>query len=115
MENITQRIFRLAAERDVKQVDIATACDLPPTTVNSWKSRNIIPPSDVIIPICQLLEVSPEFLLAGWDSHYPDEAASLPDDELALLNSFRACSEEGKMIVRASAIMEARRNEGVQK
>ena len=84
MENITQRIFRLASERDVKQVDIATACKLSATTVNSWKTRNIIPPSDVIIPICRLLEVSPEFLLAGWTEHYPQDVA-LPADEAALL------------------------------
>lgn len=111
MENITQRIFRLAAERDVKQVDIATACKLSPTTVNSWKTRNIIPPSDVVIPICRLLEVSPEFLLAGWTEHYP-QGVALPADEAALLDSFRACNDEGKMIVRASAVMEARRAEG---
>lgn len=111
MENITQRIFRLAAERNVKQVDIATACKLNPTTVNSWKTRNITPPSDVIIPICRLLEVSPEFLLAGWTEHYP-QGVVLPADEAALLDSFRACNDEGKMVVRASAVMEARRAEG---
>lgn len=115
MENITQRIFRLAAERDVRQVDIATACQLSPTTVNSWKTRNIIPPSDVIIPICRLLQVSPEYLLAAWDSHYPDEAETLPSDEITLLESYRKCDEDGKMIIRASALLEARRNEEGEK
>ena len=62
MESITQRVFKLAADRDVRQVDIATALKVSPTTVNTWKKRDVSLPADTILPICMLLEVS--FILA---------------------------------------------------
>lgn len=109
-ESITQRVFRLAAERDVKQVDIATACRLSPSTVCTWYKRDISLPCDVLMVICRLLEISPELALTGVDEHYPSQPV-LPADEFALLDSYRACSDEGKMVLRASAVLEARRNE----
>lgn len=115
MESLTQRVFRLAADRDVRQVDIATALKVSPTTVNTWKKRDIALPADAIMPICMLLEVSPEFLLAGWDHHYPEAGSELSDEERSLLDLFRACNDEGRMIVRASAVIEARRAEGGSK
>lgn len=113
MESLTQRVFRLAADRNVLQVDIATALKVSPTTVNTWKKRDVMLPADVIIPICLLLEVSPEFLLVGWDHHYPEPPAVVNDEEKTLLDLFRACTDEGRMIVRASAVIEARRAEEV--
>lgn len=115
MESLTQRVFRLAADRNVLQVDIATALKVSPTTVNTWKKRDVMLPADAIIPICLLLEVSPEYLLAGWDHHYPEAPSSVDDAEVALLESFRACTDEGRMIVRASAVLEARRAGEVSK
>lgn len=114
MESITQRVFRLAQERDIKQVDIATACKLSPTTVISWYHRDVAIPAIVIMPICRLLEVSPELILTDVDEHYPSIAAQLAEneEEQKLLDAFRSCSDEGRIVVCAAAIMEARRNEG---
>ena len=59
------------------------------------------------MPIGQLLEVTPEFLLTGSVESVPEE---LSDDEHSLLETYRACNDEGKLIVCASAVMEVRKN-----
>ena len=62
---IGERILQLLKDKGLKQKDLASHLNTKPSTVNGWNQPNRNPSSELIIPICEFLGVSPEFLLTG--------------------------------------------------
>lgn len=62
---IGNRVLALLNEKGIKQKDLADYLGTKPSTVNGWKESNRNPSSDLIVRICEFLNVSYEFILTG--------------------------------------------------
>ena len=62
---IGNRVLALLKEKGLKQKDLAEYLHTGSSTINGWKSENRNPSSELIVPICEFLGISCEFLLTG--------------------------------------------------
>ena len=62
---ISERIFKLLKEKNMKQKDFAMQAGISNSTVSEWKKKKTNPSSDKIMDICRVLEITPEQLLTG--------------------------------------------------
>ena len=62
---VIQRILSLLDEKGFKMADLCRFIDINTSTMANWKTRNTDPPTKYLVPICEFLGVTPEFLLTG--------------------------------------------------
>mgnify|MGYP002523222649 CR=1 FL=1 len=62
---IRDRIFARLLELHMTQKQFSEKTGIPQSTISEWKSKKTNPTADKIMIICQVLEVSPEWLLSG--------------------------------------------------
>lgn len=62
---ISDRIFELLDEKGMTQKDFSNATNIPQSTISDWRKKSTNPSSDKIMIICNVLEVSPYYLLSG--------------------------------------------------
>lgn len=62
---ISDRIFEKMKEQSMSQKEFAEATGILQSTISEWKKKGTNPTSDKIMKICQVLRVSPEWLLSG--------------------------------------------------
>lgn len=62
---ILNRMIQLMENKKIKWADIARHLGVSRSVVGNWKMRGTNPPTEYIVPICELLNVSVEFLLTG--------------------------------------------------
>lgn len=108
----TQRMNQALVEKRIQKKVLADAIGVPATTLNSWINRGGDFPASYVVPVAECLGVHPLWLLTGADLPAPSIPASfveLKDDELFLLESFRALDQEGKIVVANKAVEELRR------
>lgn len=105
--SISQRLFRLLKEKNYTIQDLATAIKANDKTIYGWKRRDKNPPSELIVPIANYLDVSPYLLLTGKES--PFTSSRLPNDEQQLLSYYRKASVEGRTMILLAAIREVER------
>lgn len=65
---IGNRVLEILNQKNLKQKDLATYLGTKPSTVNGWKEQNRNPSSELIVRICEFLNVSYELLLTGKES-----------------------------------------------
>lgn len=108
----TQRMNQALTEKRIQKKVLADAIGVPATTLNSWINRGGDFPASYVVPVAECLGVHPLWLLTGSDLPTPSIPASyveLKEDELFLLESFRALDQEGKIVVANKAVEELRR------
>lgn len=66
---IGNRVLNILSEKHMKQKDLADFLGTKPSTVNGWKEPNRNPSSELIVRICEFLDVSYEYLLTGCETH----------------------------------------------
>ncbi len=66
---IRDRIFDKLAEMNMTQKEFAKQTGIPETTVSDWKKKKTNPTAEKILIICKVLEVTPEWLLSGVETH----------------------------------------------
>ena len=66
---IRDRIFDKIAELNMTQKEFAKKTGIPETTVSDWKKKKTNPTAEKILIICKVLEVTPEWLLSGVETH----------------------------------------------
>ena len=66
---IRDRIFDKLAEMEMTQKEFAKRTGIPETTVSDWKKKKTNPTAEKILIICKVLDVSPEWLLSGVETH----------------------------------------------
>lgn len=63
--SIGNRVLEILNQRGLKQKDLALYLGTKPSTVNGWKEPNRNPSSELIVRICEYLNISYEYLLTG--------------------------------------------------
>ena len=61
----SERILQLLDEKRMTQKEFAKLTGIPESTVSDWRKKKTNPASDKIMIICQVLNVTPEWLLSG--------------------------------------------------
>ena len=77
MMTISDKIFGLISENNISQKDFSIRTGIPQSTISDWKKKGTNPASDKIMIICDVLNVTPYFLLSGVDA--AGERSSRPD------------------------------------
>lgn len=97
---ISKRIFDLLDQRGLTNADLARGTGISARTIGDWRRLGTNPSADKISCICDFLDVSADYLLAGKKISSP--SLSLRDDELELLDYYNALSvlERGKILAR---------------
>lgn len=62
---ISERIFKILAEKKMTQKEFAERVGIANSTVSEWKKKKNNPSADKIMDICVVLDVTPEQLLTG--------------------------------------------------
>ncbi len=71
MENvmtISERIFERLEQLDMTQKELSKRTGIKETAISEWRKKKTNPSSEKIIPICEALNVTPEWLLSGIDA-----------------------------------------------
>ncbi|WP_125141657.1 helix-turn-helix domain-containing protein [Clostridium transplantifaecale] len=63
--DINKRMFEQMEQKNIKMSDLAKHLNINKTVVSSWKNRGTNPPAEYIVQICELLNMSIEFLITG--------------------------------------------------
>lgn len=66
---IRDRIFDKISELDITQKEFSKRTGIPETTVSDWKKKKTNPTAEKILIICKVLDVTPEWLLSGVETH----------------------------------------------
>lgn len=88
---IIERIFNIMAAKNIKNIDLAEKLNINKSVISNWKSRNTNPPSEMIVPICELLNIEPIYLLTG-----KENINNLSHEEINLLNKYNLLTEKNK-------------------
>lgn len=62
---ISERIYELMKEKGITQRYLAEKTGIAQSTISDWKRKKTNPAADKILPICEVLGVTPYELLAG--------------------------------------------------
>ena len=62
---ISERIFKILEDKNMSQNTFAKKVGLAGSTVSDWKTKKTNPTAEKIMPICEVLGVTPEQLLTG--------------------------------------------------
>ena len=65
--NISDRIFEKLQELSMSQKEFSERTSIRQSTISEWKMKHTNPAADKIMIICQVLDVTPEWLLSGTD------------------------------------------------
>ena len=91
---INERMFEIMTKKNIKDIELARYVNKSKSVISSWRIRGANPPADCIVQICELLQVSPRYLLTG------EEEAGITQEEQKLLEAFRAAEPGTQSIVR---------------
>lgn len=114
---IAERLNELILERRIQKKQVAAQIGVPASTLNTWFARGEDFPAQYVIPLCKVLNISPERLLEGRDvplPEIPDDYVQLSEEERFLLDTIRGLDREGVIVVTNKAIEEARRVRSAQ-
>lgn len=70
---ISEKIFDVLEKKSMTQKEFSTATNISQSTISDWKTKGTNPTSDKIMVICNVLNVSPYYLLSGVDSDVDKE------------------------------------------
>ena len=115
--SIIRRLEIALKDKDIYKKTAAEHIGVPPTTMQTWFVRGTDFPAQYVIPLCELLEVSPTWLLTGQEvlpSKIPADHHRLNDDEWFLVSAYRTLDRAGQIVVSNSAVAEQRRCDAVR-
>lgn len=62
---ISDRVFELLKEKKMSQKEFSEATGIAQSTISDWRKKSTNPSSDKIMIICDVLGVTPYYLLSG--------------------------------------------------
>lgn len=83
---ISERIFKILKDKNMSQSTFAKEVGLSASTISDWKTKKTNPTAEKIMPICEVLGVTPEQLLTGKgiDEDYVENESLKVQDKLQL-------------------------------
>ena len=66
---IRDRIFDKLHEMNITQKEFAKRTGIAESTISDWRKKNTNPTAEKIMIICKVLDVSPQWLLSGIETH----------------------------------------------
>ena len=97
--SICERLFELMGTQRGRQDQLAAYIGVKPTTITNWKQRNSDPPAKLLIPICEFLGCSLNYLLTGEEKEDADVIRGISDDALKVGCLWDGLDEAGKAII----------------
>lgn len=88
---ISERIFELMKAKKITQAELAEALGITQPSVGNWKTRGTTPPMEYLPKICEVLDVSWEYLITG-----KEEENHYTPDEKYLVEQYRKVKPEGQ-------------------
>lgn len=95
---ISERIFKILEDKNMSQNTFAKKVGLAGSTVSDWKTKKTNPTAEKIMPICEVLGVTPEQLLTGKgiddceDKRKKDET-KLSKEDICMLENIHSLKE----------------------
>ena len=83
---ICERLFEELKLRGFTAYSLSKSIGVSTATISNWKQRNTDPPSKCIIPICEFLGVSSDYLLTGKERNSKQDILSEDSEWLALIH-----------------------------
>lgn len=68
MMTISERIFERLGQLSMSQKEFSEKTGIKESAISEWKKKKTNPSSEKIMPICEALNMSPEWLLSGIDA-----------------------------------------------
>lgn len=88
---ICERFFYLLYKKNLHAADLCKILNIGTSVTTGWKNRNTDPPAKYIMPICDFLNVTPEYLLTG-----TEQIHTSIQDEIELVQMYRELSPTTK-------------------
>lgn len=95
--SIGERVLLCLEQSNKTQAELARYLNTKQSTVLGWTKLGRSPTADVIIRICEFLNISAEYLLTGKES--PIAITEVSEPHKAVIKKYRALDEHGKDIV----------------
>lgn len=95
---ICERMFCLLDEKKLSASGLCKVLGIGTNQTTNWKSRNTDPPAKYIIPICEYIGCSVEFLLNGEDTKN-NQVPSMSENEQEMLELFQMLSERDQILL----------------
>lgn len=93
--SIQEIIIATLQHEGLTQKGLASNIDVSSSTLNNWLKLGRDIPSQYIIPICEFLKITPQYLLSGQDTE-KKLVSGLTEDEQKILNYYAQLTEEQK-------------------
>lgn len=92
---VIERIIELLDKKALKASDLCRFIGINTSTMTNWKNRGTDPPAKFIVPICEFLNVSCEFLLTGKEKSNIHEISNNDIEWLSLIHRLpeKKCDE----------------------
>lgn len=92
---ISERLFTLMKAKKITQAELAEALGITQPSVGNWKTRGTTPPMEYLPTICEVLDISWEYLITGEEhtQHYTL-------DERRLIEQYRNTAPDGQTRIR---------------
>lgn len=88
---INQRLFEIMTKKGIKQTELANALNIKQQIVNNWKTRGTDPAMEYLPKICEMLNISWEYLVTGQEG-----TISFTKEEKMLVAEFRCLNDTGR-------------------
>lgn len=105
MMEINDRIQLTLSDKGITQKALAGKIGVSASTMNNWIKLKRDIPAQYIIPICEFLNISLEYLLTGEECE-KTPSPSLTDDEHELLETYKMVGKASQLRILAYALDE---------
>lgn len=107
--SIIERLLIILDKKNHKMSELCSFLNINTSTMANWKTRNTDPPAKYLIPICEFLNISLEYLLTGKETKKTPSSSQLNENESELLKQFKILDKEGQTSVLHTCYQEIRR------
>ena len=89
------------------QSDLAKMVGKSLRTVRMWETGESYPNVDMLFRLCGIFDTDPNTMLGWYDTHPRQDAPPFSQDELTLVDNYRACTPQWKTNVSMTALAAA--------